>query len=429
MVEKLKNTALVFLGLLMVVLLFFNLTLGLDDGYFQAVRQTFGIGSSSVTPGSQVSGSTVLPAKLAVRGDPGLYMACGSVMTEMYYSAGPLLTEALGSVGTIEEWNERDFCLSLSGSCVYFSFSFPVDLGMLEYWHTGIMGSSSDYSVSLLALFSGDDGDVDIGFYDGNTGRCYLAQTAAATERLAEVCTEVRSANACFAFEKEEFHNLLPYEAVFTESVYFPVYAVTVPDFSSESENGEKLISFFGMNPYLAKTYKTIQGDTVYVESFSALQVSKGGRVLYSGTDGIQLDIPDGLSEKQTEAVSAELAGEFLSSVCMGLSCHDGLSVADITKEKDGYTISFERQATCAFLTRQDGYSAVVRIRNGAITEVKLWLCNFSETGSCMILPAELAAATLDGMGNMLTVRYSEQNGVLTPMLWSAEGGIADGAE
>ena len=110
----------------------------------------------------------------------------------------------------------------------------------------------------------------------------------------------------------------------------------------------------------------------------------------------------------------------------MGLSCHDGLSVADITKEKDGYTISFERQATCAF---QDGYSAVVRIRNGAITEVKLWLCNFSETGSCMILPAELAAATLDGMGNMLTVRYSEQNGVLTPMLWSAEGGIADGVE
>ena len=127
---------------------------------------------------------------------------------------------------------------------------------------------------------------MDIGFYDGNTGRCYLAQTAAGTERLAEVCTEVRSANACFAFEKEEFHNLLPYEAVFTESVYFPVYAVTVPDFSSESENGEKLISFFGMNPYLAKTYKTIQGDTVYVESFSALQVSKGGRVLYSGTDG-----------------------------------------------------------------------------------------------------------------------------------------------
>ena len=46
-----------------------------------------------------------------------------------------------------------------------------------------------------------------------------------------------------------------------------------------------------------------------------------------------------------------------------------------------------------------------------------------------MILPTALAISLLEGTENHLYVRYTEQEGILTPGLYSMRGGMSDGME
>ena len=95
--EKLKSLLLVALCISTVVLLMINLSLGIED---EQLSTSLGF-YESYNANAQTSGSTVRPAKIAVGGAGGLYLASGDEASDMWSSVSPILSEALGSVTKI----------------------------------------------------------------------------------------------------------------------------------------------------------------------------------------------------------------------------------------------------------------------------------------------------------------------------------------
>ncbi|MEA4920380.1 MAG: hypothetical protein VB078_05640 [Clostridiaceae bacterium] len=433
MSERFKNVTLALMSLLMIILLMVNLTLSLDSTHFVFLKNILGIGVEEETEqgASVTSNAVIFPAKLAIRGQDGLYLASGSAMSEVFSEVSPVVSEAMGSVSKISKIDQYRFLELLGGNNIYLSFTFSVPFSLLQYWWTGEMGFSSDQAALALTV-SAVDNKVVLAFFDSQSGKYYLAETAAGYDRFKTICDNAPEANAFFAFEQDGCHMLAPYQPVSASSVYYSSYAVTVPDFSAEGGVSQSLLSAYGINPFLAKVYKTTEGDVVYVEGYIALQLSKNGMAVYTSTGegyGISLDVPVGLSNKETEGYMIKRIVSVLEGICSASSCQGELSVAEIARTQDGYMVAFERFLGGGFITEPDGYSAVVVVKDGVITDIKLWLNSYSETSQTMLLPDNLVISLLDGEGNLLFVRYSEKDGILSPGIFSYNGGTKSGVE
>ena len=423
MLEKIKNLLIVLLGLLMVVQLGINLTLGLEDHNLLRLQDRLNLGNRTEQESVTFSEPAIRPAKLTIRGPGGLYLAAGNDTETLLTAVSPILSEALGSVGKIEAITDRQFLTYLSGEHIGFSFTHAVPFYLLQHWWTGETGFSSDQSASTLAVVS-DEGKVALAFCDSASGRYYLAETAAGYERFISQCESAPAGNAFYAFEQDGYHMLTAYEPVWSQSVWFPTYTAAVPDFSAEGGISEGLLSAFDINAFLAEVYKERDGDIVYIEGHTALQFSKEGLILYSvtGDDGIDLEMESGLSEKEQQAYAARRACEILERISASAGCGGGFSVAEITARENGWVIAFERALGGGFITETDGYSAVVTVERGRITGIRTRLSTATEGPAAMLLPIRLATALLDGGQNGFWVRYTEQDGVLVPDLFSTQG-------
>ena len=430
--EKLKNLLLVFLGLLMAVLFVVNLTLGLEGEGLSALRRNFALGQEHVAADTgDDSQAAILPAKVAVRGPSGLYLAAGEGASELLGAVSPILSEALGSVEEIHAVSEQEFLDALSGWGVSVGFTFDVPFSMLQHLWTGETGFSAEQAVTTLAVVSMEE-QAALVFRDGGSGRCYLAQTAASYERLYDQCAAAPAANAFYAFEKDGYQMLAPCEAVWSEPVYYPVYQAVSPDFSAEGVVSEGLLSAFDINPFLAEVYKESNGDIIYIEGYVALRFGKDGLLHYSasGGGGIDLRLAEGLSERELRDAAARQTHALLERVAAAAGCTGDFSVSGVESRGSGrYVIAFEQMLGGGFVTDPDGDSAVVTVEQGRVTAIRLRLRSCTAAGQTMILPTALAISLLEGTENHLYVRYTEQNGTLTPGLYSMRGGMSDGME
>ncbi len=428
--EKIKNLLIVLLGLLMVVQLAINLSLGLEERDLRGIGTRLGLRMDQSTSILPVSEPAVLPAKLAIRGPNGLHLADGSEMTALLGTVSPILTEALGSVGKISPISQREFLDYLGGEHIAFAFTFPVPFYLLQHWWTGETGFSSDQAASTLAVVSYGE-EVAVIFCDDDTGKYYLAETAAGYERFLSQCQAAPAGNAFYAFERDGFHMLRAHEPVWNEAVYYPTYTVTVPDFSAEGAISEGLLYAFDVNPFLAEVYKESDGDIVYIEGYNALQFSKGGRITYSvtGDGGIDLGLDGLYSEKERIAQAARRVCDVLEQVCAAAGCDGGFSVADITTREGSMVISCERFLGGGFITETDGYSAVVTLQDGRITAIRITLSTATEGPGAMLLPIQLATSLLDGEDNSFFIRYTASEEAYNPGLYSTKGGMRHGME
>ena len=427
--EKLKNLLILLLGLLMIAQLMVNLALGLGEDTLQTLRMRLGMDTRPDSTQTAFAESALHPGKLAVRGPDGLYLACGSEVDGLLGTVSPILSEALGSVGKITSIENRDFLQMLSDPHIAFSFSYPVPFYLLQHWWTGETGFSSDQSATTLVILSVEE-KVVLAFCDDSSGKYYLAETAAGYDRFVSLCQAAPNSNAFYAFERDGYHMLRAHEPVWSTPVYYPTYTVTLPDFSEEGVISEDLLSAFDINHFLAEVYKESDGDIVYIEGYNALQFSKDGHVVYSvtGDGGIELELSDGMAEKERRAYVSRQICEILERIAAAAGCDGGFSIAGISAENNGYVITCERSLGGGFITEKDGYSAVVTIEEEKITGIRMTLSTTSESGTAMLLPLQLATALLEGKDNSFCVRYIEQDGQMIPKLYSM-GGMYHGME
>lgn len=427
--EKIKNLLIVLLGLLMIAQLMVNLALGLGEDTLQAMANHLGVGIRPDSTQSVLSEPVLRPAKLAICGPEGLHLAGGNEVDALLGAVSPILSEALGSVGKITSIEEKEFLQALSEQHIAFSFSYPVPFYLLQHWWTGETGFSSDQAASTLLILSREE-KVALAFCDESTGKYYLAETAAGYERFVSQCQAAPAGNAFYAFERDGYHMLRAYEPVWSGAVHYPTYTIALPDFSEEGAISDELLSAFEINHFLAEVYKESDGDIVYIEGYNALQFSKDGHVVYSvtGDGGIDLELSDSASEKERRAYISRRIGEILERISAAAGCDGGFSIAGITAEKGGYVVTCERGMGGGFVTEADGYSAIVTTRGDRITGIRMTLSTASENGTAMLLPLHLATALLEGEDNSFCVRYTEQEGLMVPDLYSM-GGASHGME
>lgn len=429
--EKLKNVLLVVLTVTMIGLFAVNLIIAPDGGRFSIMRASLGIGRGSDPVAERGDGAVLLPQKLGVMGEGGLYMTSGKETMELFSEISPLLSEALGSVGDIEPMDRADFIEMLGGQGIYLAFTFPVPFYNLQYFVAGETGLSSEQAASVLLLTT-DGGRGRLAFYDGAAEKWYSAETAAGNDRLAAICGGYETSNAFFASGADGYHMLAPWEPVWAEAPSYPTYSVSSPDFTAEGVISRELLQTFSVNPFLARVYKTTGGDIVYVEGYTSLQFSKNGYAAYSSTgeQGISLELPPGAPQKELPAMSAQSVSRLLRDIYSAASCRCDLSLADISSAPGGgYVMSFERMEGGAFITENDGYTAVVTVRDGSIVEMRLHMRNYTEGQPRALLPYDLAVALVKTENSLLSVRCVESEGTLLPELYITEGGKAYGVE
>lgn len=430
--ERLKNILLVVLTVTMIGLFAVNLIIAPDGGRFTMMRASLGIGLGSDPVSEKGDGAVLLPQKLGVMGERGLYMTSGRETSELFAEISPLLAEAFGSVGDIEPIDRADFIDMLGLQGIYMAFSFPVSFYNLQYFMTGETGLSSEQAASAVLLTVGEDGGR-LAFYDGSAQKWYAADMAAGQDRLANLCEGYETSNAFFASGADGYHMLAPWEPVWAEAPSYPTYSASSPDFTAEGVISRELLGAFSVNPFLARVYKTTGGDIVYVEGYTSLQFSKNGYAAYSSTgeQGIGLELPSGLSQKELPAAMARSVSRILSDIYSAASCRCSLSLADISAASGGgYVISFERMEGGAFITESDGYTAVVTVRDGSIVEMRLHIRNYTEGQPRSLLPYNLAASLVRTGNSSLSVRCVESGeGALLPELYITEGGEAYGVE
>lgn len=421
MLEKFKSLLLVALCISTIVLLMINLSLGIEDEQF-STSLGFYEAYNSVEAGF---GSTVRPAKIAVGGAGGLYLASGDEATAMWSAVSPILSEALGSVTKITAIDQEEFLERLSGYSIYTGFTFSVPFHMLQFWWTGEQGLSSVQAASNMALVE-NDGRVSLVFCDSDKGEYYSADTAAGYDRFIEFCMSYSESNAFFACQRDGYQMLVPYEPVWSEGAWYPVYSVSLPEYSEEGTVDEELLSAFGFNPFLAETYFTTSGDIVYVEGYKALSFSSGGSVIYSSNGGVGIPIEgySMLNGKEAEAHAITAAANVLTQICSAASCPAELSIAGIGESDGGLVLTFERSEGGVMITEEDGYTAVVNIENGSITAIRLQLGSYSKLSESMLLPLNLASALIEGSGNELFVRCRVSGEAAVPELCFRRGGV-----
>lgn len=430
--EKLKSFLLVLLSLSAAALFGLNLLLALDNSRFARVRRTLGLTDERGASVVIADESAVLtPARLGVLGPGGLYLAAGTAADELLGETLPILSEALGSVSRIEAIRQQQFLDRLEGQGIYCSFTYPVPFFLLQYWWTGELGLADQQAASAMVL-TVEDGRVELAFYDGAQERFYLAETAAGYQRLSALCARYDSPNAFFACQSDGWQMLPLWEPVWIGEVWYPSYAVTALDFTQEGAISKELLSAFSVNPYLAKVYKTTEGDVVYVEGRTALQFSRDGSVAYTSQDeqGLRLDLREGLSERELRAYAAARSRALLQDVCSAASTRMSLSVARSTVDERGVvTVAFEQAAGGAFVTGEDGYAAVVTVENGAVTGIRMRLLALTQLQDVKLLPYRLASSLLPEKCDGVFVRYGSGDGRLTPGLYVMKGGASRGME
>lgn len=408
-----------------------NLIMAPDGGRFTMIRASLGIGRGSDPVSERGDRAVLLPQKLGVMGEGGLYMTSGRETMELYSEVSPLLAEALGSVGDIEPLDREGFIDMLGLQGLYFAFTFPVPFYHLQYCVAGETGFSSEQAASVL-LLTVEDGGGRLAFYDGSAEKWYSAETEAGHDRLSSLCDDYEVSNAFFASGADGYHMLAPWEPVWAEAPSYPTFSVSSPDFTAEGVISRELLQTFSVNPFLARVYKTTGGDIVYVEGYTSLQFSKNGYAAYSSTgeQGISLDLPAGISQKELPALAAESVCRVLGDIYSAAACRCDLSLADISSAPGGgYVISFERMEGGAFITEDDGYTAVATVRDGRIVEMRLHIKNYTEGQSGRLLPYDLAVSLVRTGNSTMSVRYSEKEGALLPDLYITEGGSAYGVE
>ncbi len=430
--EKLKSLLLLLLTLSAVALFALNLLLALDDSRFPRLRELLGLAEMRPSYSSLSDDSPALaPARLGVLGQNGLWLAAGDRAEELLGEAMPILSEALGSVGRIETIRRQQFLDRLDKQGIYCSFTDPVPFYLLQYWWTGELGFADRQSCSALVLTDGGEG-VELAFYDGAQDLFYLAETAAGRQRLTALCTRYDASNAFFAGQRDGWQMLPQWEPVWSGEVWFPSYTVTVPDLTLEGAVGSELIAAFSVNPYLAKVYKTTEGDVVYVDGHTALQFSRDGSITYTSTaeQGIPLELREGLSAREGRAYAAAQCRALLGNVLSAASCRMNLSVAASAAGEDGsFTFAFERVTGGAFVSEDEGWSALVTVEGGAVTAIRLLIRHLTPAQDVQLLPYRLAAALLDDACDGLYVRYTTDGERLVPGLYAMKGGASRGME
>lgn len=407
MVERLKTAGIFALLALMILLLYGNLTLGMDGGLLAP-----GSGGADETALMADSQWPLVPTLVALGQAGEFYVPLTEgEWTLLMSQVHPLLAEAVGSMGELALLDGETARQWLSGDCLLVGYEDSQPLSALRVWSdAGALERDPAVRRLLLRL---EEGRVVLALWD-DAGVCYRAVTAAGPQQLLALGERFARANARMAGADSP---LAPDCMVLEETGPLPVVRTALPDFAASGELPRTVLAAFGINGYLAKVYREeATGDTVYVENYSSVRITAEGELIFSASAGQGI-----MPETPSDAAAAAALRDLGRRVWDLLGAGGQLTLSGVTAGEDGSRLlAFDLLIGGRPVSPELGYAITARMEAGVITAIRMRPLVLEETGeTAEALGFRYGAMLLEGReGASLSLCYQQRpDGLLAPAL------------
>ena len=313
----------------------------------------------------------------------------------VYDRTSSLIREALGSASEPLEISEDEWRAALSVRGIYFEYTTPVKLSVLDGW-LDIQRAAPISDLSLRRIFvSFSEDKTRIYFQDSESGLFYGADTASSPVKAQEL--GIYSANeTVFAFETGiKAAEDAPYVVIMAGSDHPDVRAASA---GSSEELLDIVLGAMGIRRNETSTYYDSRGVLICVGTQFNIRVDTLGRVFYRRTDG---QPPADMAQELSESEMIESARVIIADTIAG-SC-GGAEVFFETLEERGSGESSSAYFTYyiaggrVFLLENE-YAATISFTAGVVMELELNFRSFTLSGEYTgLLPERQALAAAGG--------------------------------
>ena len=302
--------------------------------------------------------------------------------------------EALGSASEPSEINSEEWRSALSGAGVYFEYTAPVRLSVLDGWLGARMPEmAEDVEIRRVCVVFGEDRSR-IYYEDCASGLFYGADTASSAGKAQEL--EIYSPNgALFAFESGIIHaENAPYTLIMQGREH--------PDINTSAAGSavellDITLTALGHSNELNTTFTESDGTLQRIGTQFRIRAELSGRVLYRRTD---IQSPDGerpeLSESEMIEMARAVAADTIGKTCGGAEVFFE-SFEPVTGDTGSVVFGYYIAGGRVNLI-EERHAARVTFRSGVITDVELDFRNFTLAGELTrLLPERQAFAAAEG--------------------------------
>lgn len=417
--ETFKSLLIVLLSLSAVYLLL-HTPLIEDSG----VLELFATDPAEHTQSSKVTLTTAArPSRIAVSSEGARYgvQYDQTEADELFARFGPLLGEALTFSGEPERLSENSWQKYLRGEGIYFDFVGEVPLSALSSWLQPEGVCPLTAAARRILLADGSDDSVLLCYQDMDSGEFYACRTGLSWSLHMEPAIHSVAGNgATFAFEHENWSDLLEPYTLITEESAHPIYAVSTP--LSPGGNHSALLEALD---YTGRNHASVSGGELYLDGNDRLHVLAGGQVVYTASQPGKY--PVATARGMVTVAEAIEAARRLAEGTIGAQCGEAqiyLMFARATE--DGYQIRFGYRLDGSTVWLYDeGWAAEFYVRDGYITEFALYFRTYAATGEeALLLSMDWTAAMVPSLTDErceLNLQYRDQGEDRIEPIWVAK--------
>ncbi len=361
------------------------------------------------------SAQTIRPAAFAVTWDAGRYgLLYHQEDQEGYTQISALLAEALSGAGQPVQTDRAAWLRALSDPGVFCEYLGPVPLDALTRWLSGQESAALAGAQARQLCVTSDA----LLFRDGADKLWSCALETDLTDALAALFPHFSPNGARFAGEDSEYRHLRPDALVLPLTPSLPQLAaddpVTPTDPAVPGEALSQMLQTLSFHPQTNPLYD-ITGGWAITDSGETLRIGAGGRFTYRRSDDAQVRFP---AQDPVDATRA------LAEKTVGAVCGDArLYLMEVKPEGAAIAVTYgyAYRGAAIVVDDEDG-CARFTVENGAVDSFVLKPRHYTALADAqsVLLPQELAAAALSGVGEQaLTMLYDDAGAQTLVPFWA----------
>ncbi len=388
-INTLQNVTIALLFVLMVLLLLQG------QGAGRREISTFFESISTAAPGQTAGeeksvGRGIAPVRIVLTGS---YGRCGytqiTTHSELYESAGTLLSEAVGSAGACARVSVPAFERALSGSGIYFDFVCALPSELL--FDRVLVGESGSLSAVRRVLLASNGAEEDASLYveDEKQGLCVFS-TAVSEATLADCLASVEEDNVSFAFEMDGAQRLAPYTILPAQPPKLFVLAASNP--IAVQSRIDAILDTLDFNPHTQSRYTETSGASVILGEDRSLRIHPDGTVRFEGTadDSCALLRVDTAAAVPTLPEAAGACRTLLEAMLAAAGTQTQLYLSAAAQEGGTSRLSFDYMIDGTPVHFSDGsHAAELTVEGSCVTRFSLRIRSYTpQTETVQLLPA-----------------------------------------
>ena len=363
------------------------------------------------------------PSRMAVNTGSGRYAVQydQAETDELFAYFGPLLGEALSSAEEPINITESLWRRYLQNKGIYFDFSGDIPLSALGGWlyQTGdcILGETA----RRVVLVSDSDDRVLLCYQNAENKDFRMCRTGLSFSlHLAPAISSIAGNDAVFAYESEEWSQVIHPYTLITESYMRQNYSASMP--LAVAGNLSRVLEALD---YTGRNHASVSGGELYLDGSDRLQVLTGGRITFDAAqEGKYTVATTGDTATVAEAIEAARG---LAERTIGLLCGEAeLYLISAETAENGYCIRFGYRLDGSTVWLYDeGWAAEFYVERNCLTKFSLYFRSYTATGTdALLLPMDKAAVMLPGLTDErleLVLQYRDRGENTVKPSWVAQ--------